>query len=333
MWSRFVDSVLPGLRDIRAPLVSGLLWVAFGWMVLADKIDEGDSPVFLEQVSDAIDRIGTTTTLALASVLVYLVGVLAMSVVEPLGSAVGLVRARLRGDVGWQKHVRRRMRQLRADEVKVRDEIANLEPDSEALPGLEQRLHSYEDALAILTPARRWKRLHIARNAETLRAAGSSPSRQDRFKLAHEIIRGAWRTGVLDEIQRLKAEVSLHMLGEPDNELVIRLMSEVEQDPVDVVRALDDALYQAIDREKAERELRMSVTLPIAAISVWLALTGTPIAWVGVALAVITFARNAVHQSDEVYRILSLVALKKLQTPAVLAAEDNGRLAVQHIRR
>lgn len=77
----FLTSLLPGLREVRAPLVAGYMWVLFGWL-LADPAapdhSKGDLYDRLAQVGTAVGPVGEAVA---ASVLAYLVGSLITSVV------------------------------------------------------------------------------------------------------------------------------------------------------------------------------------------------------------------------------------------------------------
>jgi hypothetical protein len=76
----FLTSLLPGVREVRAPLVAGYLWVLFGWL-LADPAKpeavNGDLYDRLGAVSQAVGPVGQAIA---ASVLAYLLGSVMTSV-------------------------------------------------------------------------------------------------------------------------------------------------------------------------------------------------------------------------------------------------------------
>lgn len=70
----FLASLLPGVREIRAPLIAGYLWVLFGWLVVdpaKPNAVDGDLYDRLGAVSQAIGPVGQAIA---ASVLAYLLG-------------------------------------------------------------------------------------------------------------------------------------------------------------------------------------------------------------------------------------------------------------------
>jgi len=85
------SSLLPGFREIRAPLIAGYLWLAVSWLLLSEDVpSRHDHGAFedLWEIGDAISPIGLA---AVASVAAYIVG----SLVQALaGLAVQIYRSR-----------------------------------------------------------------------------------------------------------------------------------------------------------------------------------------------------------------------------------------------
>jgi hypothetical protein len=83
-----LSSALPGIRDIRAPLVAGYVWLLFIWLVW----DPGEDFVSVHgTVGDIIDlahTIGPIATAAAVSVLAFFVGALSQSIATLLASWV-----------------------------------------------------------------------------------------------------------------------------------------------------------------------------------------------------------------------------------------------------
>lgn len=68
-------SLLPGLRDLRAPLAAGLLWLLFGWLVLEPRYadwDKTDTPI--SAVIALRDTLTPVAFATLASFVAYLIG-------------------------------------------------------------------------------------------------------------------------------------------------------------------------------------------------------------------------------------------------------------------
>lgn len=77
-----LGNVLPGLRELRAPLAAGYLWLLFAWLVWGDEL-----PTSKEVRSDpALDRlyelepvISSIGLAVVASVAAYMVGSIVMT--------------------------------------------------------------------------------------------------------------------------------------------------------------------------------------------------------------------------------------------------------------
>jgi hypothetical protein len=96
-------NVLPGLRELRAPLAAGYLWLLFAWMVWGDKL-----PSKSEEVADPartpLDRffelepvVSSIGFAVLASVAAYVVGSIVIDVQTALGRTMGAALLRLIG--------------------------------------------------------------------------------------------------------------------------------------------------------------------------------------------------------------------------------------------
>lgn len=68
-------SVLPGLREIRAPLAAGFVWLAFLWVCLGSQMPSADEATgLLKRVYDLSAYVGVPSTLAALTFIAYLVG-------------------------------------------------------------------------------------------------------------------------------------------------------------------------------------------------------------------------------------------------------------------
>jgi hypothetical protein len=88
--ARMLSSLVPGLRELRAPLTSGYLWLVLAWMAFRDRVPtraEVDAPALdrLYELQPLITQFGT---LAAVSVAAYVVGSLAIDIVGSLGEMV-----------------------------------------------------------------------------------------------------------------------------------------------------------------------------------------------------------------------------------------------------
>jgi hypothetical protein len=67
-------AALPGLREIRAPLISGYMWLLLVWVLVRPDIDRRPSNEVLGTLYDLIQALGPVATAAAISVLAYLLG-------------------------------------------------------------------------------------------------------------------------------------------------------------------------------------------------------------------------------------------------------------------
>src|SRR5215218_958952 len=73
-------SILPGLRQLRAPLAAGYLWLVAAWLALAGLIPDPDQapPGIFRDLYDLADSVGRPATVAAASFAAYLAGLLSV---------------------------------------------------------------------------------------------------------------------------------------------------------------------------------------------------------------------------------------------------------------
>jgi hypothetical protein len=82
-------SVLPGLRELRAPLAAGYLWLLAGWLLLDDRVpsDENATGIWrsLRDLSDVVSAIGLGVAVSFAA---YVVGSVSVAMMSPVLSWV-----------------------------------------------------------------------------------------------------------------------------------------------------------------------------------------------------------------------------------------------------
>src|SRR5215831_6893001 len=71
-----LSSLLPGLRDVRTPLMVGYSWLLIAWLVFAGKIPKQRPPGngAIAHLFDLSSLVGPTVTLATLSVIAYILG-------------------------------------------------------------------------------------------------------------------------------------------------------------------------------------------------------------------------------------------------------------------
>jgi hypothetical protein len=81
----FLSQLLPGFRHVRAPLISGYLWLLAAWLLFADDLPrQHDSPVY-GRAGELADAIGPVGVALVVSVAAYLVGSLVQFGLSSLG--------------------------------------------------------------------------------------------------------------------------------------------------------------------------------------------------------------------------------------------------------
>ncbi len=78
----FVTQLLPGLRDVRAPLIAGYLWLLSGWLLLADHLPQRNGAEVYAHAFEIGDAVGRVALLGALSMVAYVVGSLLQAVPE-----------------------------------------------------------------------------------------------------------------------------------------------------------------------------------------------------------------------------------------------------------
>lgn len=85
----FLASAIPGLRDIRAPLLAGYAWLLFAWLVLKPEPGLTDATGLMENVVGLAETVGPVATAAGVSVIAYLIGALQLGFLSFVGGVWG----------------------------------------------------------------------------------------------------------------------------------------------------------------------------------------------------------------------------------------------------
>jgi hypothetical protein len=83
----FLTAAIPGLREIRAPLVAGYIWLIFVWVLVDPTLPITEHTTgTLHSLAELAETAGKVATAAAVSVGAYLIGTLSASVTGGLGS-------------------------------------------------------------------------------------------------------------------------------------------------------------------------------------------------------------------------------------------------------
>jgi hypothetical protein len=76
-----LTNVLPGLRELRAPLAAGYLWLLFAWLVWGDELSQAKSAETANKARTPLDRffelepvVSSIGLAVVASVVAYVLG-------------------------------------------------------------------------------------------------------------------------------------------------------------------------------------------------------------------------------------------------------------------
>lgn len=270
-------SLLPGLREIRAPLAAGYLWLAFAWLLAREHLPAAANATgLLDDVYALAALVGTTACLAAVSFVAYLVGALSGTMTELILSRLAARPFRMPGtDHVPGKQFERAMQQRprvaitsRGGQV-LRDAVvgavaktaqaektaaampapgADRIPDRPGTPRFETVQVEFDHPPPSVTP----------RRAEAPSAAVAEARLRDRLRSS---------ALVMENLPAVAADLPL---------MPIRLMGA------------DAELFGTYDRQRAEAEFRAAVCLPVAALAIPLAFVAHP-AWLLLLLFSVAF--------------------------------------------
>src|SRR5256885_15971235 len=87
-----LGSILPGLRELRAPLAAGYGWLIFGWLVFHESLSKSRaSPGLVHDIARALENRPVAILAVLTAVCSYVIGCVSLAVFRPVQSL--LVRA------------------------------------------------------------------------------------------------------------------------------------------------------------------------------------------------------------------------------------------------
>lgn len=339
-----VESILPGARNLRPPLIAGLLWSILLWIVFAPRVpDQGGAEGWFAQAYALFSALGTSAAIVIAIILIFSLGTAFVNVTDYVAAAIARVSVPVRARLDWRRHSRRGVRALRRRRETLDEQVAALSnrlasgpstPDEQRelnqRVALERDLKEATDRLSSLERLRaqsRWSILGLADTPDARRLLGQPPSKAEEG-LEYDLVeqrQWAGRVAAIEAGNHDFGASEIRRYAPSGRGFENQLLSELQADPLDLLRALDEALYLQLDRERAEREVRIAAALPLTALSL---LGGFRLVWwvgLGAALGAALLVRYALAQLDERTRVLNFIRLKGLETPALRAAYAQGR--------
>jgi hypothetical protein len=286
----FLSQMLPGFRHVRAPLISGYIWLVVAWLLLSDELPrKHDSPVY-RRIYELGEAAGPIALALVASVGAYLIGSLAQAALSALADEASSL---------WRNRFRRHWYTKLPQVLPVEMLLAPPLLDSDSVGWIEgnrqtkARLRSLanmqlNECQKVLTEAEEEAEGKVTQG---LYAAGSNLERED-IQVAVElefptkgepllkslVVKGR-ATKAPEELEKnleLPSFSAARNVFEEKGAIKTILMEETQQAGSEVER-----LY-------SEAELRFAVALPLAALIVvlwaqsgdwwWLALLIVPVA-------------------------------------------------------
>lgn len=320
MFARALETVLPGLRDLRVPVISGALWSLLIWIIVAPHIPpRSQASDFVGQLYDISNGLGVVATFSILGIWFYLLGMLSTTMSDAVASLTRVVLSAPIARLDWYRHAKSaRMALIR--------KIAALEKEREQVADDQRRLGNIQriiDAEQLKLDAFGRDR-KVTRTSDVVEIIGLPP-RLNEDRLAERAVQIAYLRSAEAEVDKRGLSTQGIRVGWPEKTHVRMLNEELAEDPLDVLKALDEPSYQTLDRTRAERELRIGASLPLVGIGVVTVVQLSSWGWIVVVLAAATFVRAAAFSASEKGRVLNFILLKGLRTTAILEAEIQAR--------
>jgi hypothetical protein len=270
--------LLPGLRQLRAPLAAGYLWLIAAWLAFAHAVPRPSEarPGPLKDLYDLGALVGVATVLAAATFVAYVVGVLSVQITAAALPRLGVFRRR-RGA------------------LRSKGPIPPAERGNGALRVV------LELRMAVATPSREGKRAlreaildELVERSKSDRLEKLLGSTRESFDISLDLEDPVVKRRLLD------ARIDVESYGE-----------QLEQDlPLVPLRLLGEGkqreIYGEFDRLRAEAEFRASIALPLAVVIcvlawrtslLWLLALAVPAILIVEALQNVTAAADVLAES------------------------------------
>jgi hypothetical protein len=289
-------SLLPGFREVRAPLAAGYLWLMTLWILWTPACEDSELTRSACQLNSTFSDVGLGAV-AVASFTAYLVGALSITF-----CSLPLRRWIQAGGAGRLEHLRpvsaraERYLQRLASETVARLSLALALTETSLRDVLDEVLDKEAPPSSRRRP---WQR-RPARRPAVLRADSPAPPSEEEVD----------RDRLVDAMAR-----------ELDDIVLTRLLGR------------DPDLFSAIDRHRAEVDLRLAIIPPLVAALAAVAIGVPPIAAIAVGAGAILFvaalgwdALASQRQANE--ELAAAVADDRVPAPALerLEAEVTARI-------
>jgi len=306
-----LTSLLPGLRQIRAPLSSGFVWLVALWL-LAEPLIDRDSEVG-DTLSSMAEVLGSASGIGIGAAwtfVAYLLGSLSM------GTLVPLLRRLL--DKQWLRGDRSSVATLQGLSVRTRVKLQAMLEFTDANIDVLIREHLAESrsrrqgALAWLVARARARWGRPAGEPEQLAMAPSS-------KIATSLTSATPGVSRPSPLPETESDDELARLRE--DRISASLMSELEEVAVSRLLGKEAELYGEWDRERAEVEFRLALAPAVVLLAIAIVVRVPDFWWwapIVAALIAWGLIRDAAR-SEDLAQTIVIVALAndRVQSPAI----------------
>lgn len=309
-------NALPGIRDVRPPLLAGYAWLLFGWLAFGYRVEAGDDGYIRELVDLAAD-VGSIWTAAAVSVAAYLVGLLSRDLSRTVIAFARQAR-RLRVEERAVEIERRRQRRPQRDPRGPRGGIRRVG---------HLAAQTLREALSVATAsfAASLRAIWVG-----MEASGTAEAAAARLRVSLDrsdpIVRGlvderapraiALVNNTTGEARERRREAVDHAL----QQLTVGLQRELDL-PATLLAGDQPELFAEADRVRAEGELRAAMIPPLVAIVVLLAIT-TSWLWSFALLGILQLLVQSIRREDEARRLIGTALLFGRVRSAAVAQFD-----------
>lgn len=298
-----LSNLVPGIRELRAPLAAGYIWLAFGWLVWGRHFpDLKHSTGLLKEIQTLGHSAGTPSVGVALSFAAYLIGVLSVALSDWLlknraerltGVAVSLMKSKMFRRAGLrlmnQETTVKNMLEW-AVRQRLKSRHVDYLLDSMVNPSIIE-----SDFLGMF----RSKMIHPSRGKNTLSAfilSGISPSDIDEYDT--DLLNSEARDGIAKN-------------------LVDSMVSDLPLVPARLL-GHDAELYDNYDRQRAEAQFRAAVAVPLIPATIALSIAmGSLVVLVIILMAIVLLATTYQKRQAADFVLAEAICAGRVDTPAL----------------
>jgi hypothetical protein len=239
---QILANALPGLRDLRPPLIAGYLWLLVAWLIVQPNLDKDPAGPLGRTVYELADHVGRPVVAIALSIAAYLLGSASQ---EVTGTATRLLAAR------WR----------------VKHHVNPTQAPAWAIDRVQSLHHELRQKAAVSAETARDRATRTwEANARTRGEPMPIPIEDDSDERVASDLRewvAAVTTGVLAEFNRRAQEA-------------LRELAQELRMPATMLVGQQQSLFAEVERLRSEAELRLAVSAPLGVALITCASVGGP---------------------------------------------------------